>query len=127
MDSEQLDRSVKNANDPEPKTAVLLGQESLLVCAVEFILKDWRVVRISSEESYQELLKNIEAVNPSVVIIQQDEQAFDVQLLMQLLQDCPGLKVITVNPENNSIQVYNKQRVWIKEAADLLSIVEGAC
>ncbi len=64
-------------------------------------------------------------VKPDVVIICQEDCAGDMPLSMQLLQGRPGLKVITVSLENNSVEVYNKQKVWVNEVADLLSVVEG--
>ena len=44
---------------------------------------------------------------------------------MQLLQDHPGIKVITINLENNSMEVYSKRKVWVKETADLISVMDS--
>jgi hypothetical protein len=119
---------LKEADDGIRKTVVLLGKESLLGSAVEFLLspeKDWKIERVSNEQEYDRMFQDIKKLDPSIVILYQSEQSCDAQLLVQLLDECQGLKVITVSLESNSIQVYNKQRVWIKNANDLLSLVEG--
>jgi hypothetical protein len=108
------------------KVIVLLGEDTLLGSAIEILLaprKDWQVVKMQTD-IVPSMIHNIEMLAPSAVIVFQHERIGGTKMLMQLLEDCPGLKVITVSMDENSIQVYHNQMIWVKEAADLLSAVE---
>jgi hypothetical protein len=43
---------------------------------------------------------------------------------MQLIKDIPSLRVITVNLENNSMEVFSKQKILVKDVTDLMTIFE---
>ncbi len=110
------------------KTVILWGREDLLGRGVEFFLStrsEWEVIRVSDKQGVDFLTQEVERVKPDVVILYQGNCAEDMPVPMRLLQACPGLKVITVSLENNSVEVYSKQKVWLKEVADLLSVVVG--
>jgi hypothetical protein len=110
------------------KTIVLLGSESLLGHSVEFLLsteKTWQIDRISGHQNFNKLLQDVKKASPSIVILCQTFGGNNARLLTSLLKDHPGLKVITINPRNNLLEIYSKKRVWIKDASDFISIVEG--
>ena len=117
------------ANDTDEKTVLVLGKENLLGSVVELLLdtvKSWKVIRLTEADSKEISVGDIKKLHPKIVILCQNEQPIKIELLMQLLDECSGLRVITVGLENNSIQVYNKQRAWIKYPSDFLSIVDGS-
>jgi len=111
------------------KTIVLWGREDLLSSSVELFLtaqKGWRVVSISNEENFEALILAVGKVHPDVVIIQQGDRSSNSYPLMKLIQDHPGLRVITVNLNDNLMEVYSKQNILVKSASDLISVVEAA-
>ncbi len=110
------------------KTVLLWGREDLLSSSVEFFLASknrWEVISLCNKDGTDALLKAVDSIQPNVVIIHLGEHDDPEKLPMALFQTFPALKVITVSLENNSVQIYNKQRVWIKDAADLLLAVEA--
>jgi len=110
------------------KTVVIWGREDILSSSVELFLttiKGWNVVSISNEEGFDALILAVETIDPEVVILHQGEHTIPTHLPMQLLQDHPGIKVITINLENNSMEVYSKRKVWVKETADLISVMDS--
>jgi len=110
------------------KTIIVWGQEDLLSTSVELLLmtqKEWNVVSVSDEEKLDVLIKTVDKVKPDVVIIPQWNHADSSNLPTILLQDYPGLKVITVSANNNSMEVYSKQDIFISSASDLISAVEA--
>jgi hypothetical protein len=128
MKLQKLDDPTCKVKIPDTKKIILLGHEGLLGHSVELLLlmrTAWQVVKISDNQSFNKLLQNVKNANPHVVILYQAQHASDRRLLMRLLCDCPGLKVITVSPDNNFMEVYTKQTLWLREAGDLLSAVEG--
>jgi hypothetical protein len=109
------------------RIVVLLGDGTLLGSAIEILLApktNWKVIRLSTDVAPGSLIRKIEQIAPHAVIVFQHERIGGTPFLINLLENCPDLKVITVSLENNSIQIYNNQRVWVKGAADLLSAVE---
>jgi DNA-binding NarL/FixJ family response regulator len=120
--------SGKDNKDVKPKTTILWGREDFLANGVEFFLnnqKDWEVIRLTDKRGEESLLREVQRVKPDVVIIHQGDSATDSVLPLQLMQECPTLMVITVNLETNSVEVYNRKKVLVKEVADLLTIVES--
>ena len=110
------------------KTVILWGREDMLGRGVELFLnarKEWEVIRISDKNNIDLLFRTIEQKKPDVVIIYEGDYSGDIHLPMQLMQARPELMVLTVSLESNSMEVYNKKKVWVKEVSDLLSVVEG--
>jgi hypothetical protein len=113
------------------RIAILWGRDDVLSRAVELILasnKSWEVITIRDTHSLEELQKTVEDLDPKVIIINQGENKSctdEVKSLpLHLIQKQPGLKVITMNLDTNTAEVYNKQQVYIKEICDLLNTVE---
>jgi DNA-binding NarL/FixJ family response regulator len=107
---------------------ILWGREDVLGHAVELFLntcKEWEVIRISDKRSSEDLIQQVEKANPNVVILYQGDCASQTDLPMRLMQDHPGLKVIMVSLENNSMEMYHRQKIYIKEVSDLLAFVES--
>ena len=110
------------------KTIVLWGREDLLSSSVELFLtnqKGWEVISISNEESFNALLEAVDKMHPDVVIIHQGDRSTNSSLPMQLIQDYPGLRVITMSLQDNLMEVYSKQNILVKAASDLISVVES--
>ncbi len=118
----------EHKDDVDKRTAVLWGREELLVDALERLLfyqSDWQVVRFSSDWDDATLLYELKRVVPDVLIVSESVLATDGDRLIQVVEECPRLKIITINLENNLISIYHKQTLSIKEASDLLEIVEA--
>ncbi len=110
------------------KTVILWGREDPLGRGVEYFLanrKGWEVIRITDTADTDNLFEAVEKVKPDCIILYQGDCASETDLPAQLMKECPKLKVIVVSLENNSLEVYNKQKVWVKDVSDLFSIVEA--
>ena len=111
------------------KTIVLWGREDLLNSSVKIFLaaqEGWRVISIPEEEKFEALIVTVAKVHPDVVIIQQRDRSINSYPLMKLIQDHPGLRVITVSLKDNLMEVYSKQDILIESASDFISVVEAA-
>jgi hypothetical protein len=110
------------------KSVVLWGHENLLGYSVEFLLNTRNcldLVRISKDLGVDVLIEQVEKIHPDVVVIYEMNSSDNASLPMRLMKNQVWLKVILVNLENNTVEVFNKQMVQINEGSDLLSIVEG--
>jgi hypothetical protein len=111
----------------EPKTVVLWGSEDILISSVESILssnKEWEVISLSNKVDIDALIQVVETTHANIIIMQQTGKSDPIFIPMQLLKDIPSLRVITVNLENNSMEVFSKQKILVKDVTDLMSIFE---
>jgi len=128
MDLNKSENFLEDENIMKSKMVLVWGQDDLLSWAVNFFLttrKDWDVVSLSSERGIDFLIQEVETLNPDVVIVYQTKCVNSARLLMQLLYTRPELTMITVSPQENSIEVYSKKKVYVQEVSDLISVVDG--
>jgi DNA-binding NarL/FixJ family response regulator len=109
------------------KMIVLWGREDLMVSSFKYYLaskKDWQVVSLSKKESFEVLDLAVKKTDPDFVIIRLGEYNITTLFPMQLIQEHPSMKVITVRLENNSMEVYGKNTKEIKKATDLIAVLD---
>jgi predicted nuclease of predicted toxin-antitoxin system len=117
----------KDAGQSLSRKAVIWGPDDLLAQAMEFFLKaedTWQVIRISADQSLEDLFEQIKRNQPDVIILHTGNCGGNTSLAIQLLQDFPNLRVITTSLEDNQMQVYSKYSIRVRNASDLLSIIE---
>jgi len=127
MRSRDLEILEKETVVMKTKTFILWGREDSLGEGAEFFLasrKEWEVIHITDHFDANFLYQEVERLNPDVVIIHQGDCAEITEVPAILMKDRPNLKVITVSLENNAVQVYSKQQVWVNNISDLFSIVD---
>jgi len=122
----RLDRRLKVIT--KAKMVVVWGREDLLSSSIEYFLatkEDWKVVSISNKEDLDALILAVETTHPDIVIILQGDHNGLTNLPLQLLQDHPAIKVITISLENNAMEVYSKQKIMVKQVSDLITVIEN--
>ena len=111
-----------------PRVLVISRCESLLGIAVESLVaneKEWMVLRTFEGENTRDLIEKINQVNPSIVIIPQDDPEIGDQFLVRMLQgNDEGRKVISLSLQENLLEVHSKRTVQITSTQDIVSEVE---
>lgn len=110
------------------KKIVLWGREDLLIASVGSLLASkygWEVVSISNTGDVDALVLAVDTIHADTVIIHRQEYHVPISLLIQLLEDLSSLRVIIVGLENNAMEVFNKQTIYVKETSDLISVLEN--
>ncbi|MBK8418022.1 hypothetical protein [Candidatus Villigracilis saccharophilus] len=110
------------------RKVIVWGQDDLLSWAVNFFLtarKDWEVLSFSSDLGIDFLIRQVEDLRPDVVVVYQTKCVNSARMLMQLFYTRPELTMITVDPQENTMEVYNKKQILVKRVSDLISVVEG--
>lgn len=132
MELEKLFTQLKKQLEVEGKTAslwtaVLWGREDLLGGAVEALLDgldNWRTIRIFDERGIDTLTREKGRLNPDLLVVNQENIVRDIQPLLRLIRGFPDLRIITINPENNLIEIYDRHLRQIREITDLLSVID---
>jgi len=124
----ELKRQIDEDEIPSSsKSAILWGREDLLGRAIESILNathTWQVINLLGNHDAKLLACEVEKANPKIVFVNQGDSTDEFPPPLHLIQSFPDLKIIVINLDNNLVEVYKKQRIWIKEASELLSIVD---
>ena len=110
------------------KMIVIWGRGDILSSSIELFLAakaDWKVVSVSNKEDLDALILAVETTQPDIVIIHRGCLDDRTNLSLQFLQDHPAIKVITINLENNAMDVYSKQKIMVKQASDLIAVIES--
>ena len=128
MDIKKLERQLNDGKEPAaPRIAILWGHADLLGEAIESILtaaRNWQVIKVLDNQDVEVLIQEVEKTHPEIVIINQGHCAHSFPVPIHLIEDFPKLRVITINPDNNLVEIYNKQEICIEEASDLLSVID---
>jgi len=112
----------------DAKMVVVWGNENILSTSIQCLLAnktDWKVVSVSNLEDFESLIHHAENDLSDIVIIHQESLGESCLLPLQLLQDHSDLRVITISLENNVMDIYNKQSLLVKEASDLITVIEN--
>ena len=106
------------------KKVVLWRRKDLLGDVMESFLNtqnDWDIINVTEDEPAKFFIEQVEKNKPDVVVIYEGAYVSITPLPALLMQACPTLRVITVNFENNSLEVFDKQKIQIEKASDLFS------
>jgi len=109
------------------KKIVFWGRADLLDSSVESILASlvgWEVVCVSNKAGIKALNMAVKKAIPEIIIIRIEKDHTTPIFPMQLINDHPGIKVITLGFDNNSMEVYSKKTILIKQVSDLISVFE---
>lgn len=110
------------------KKIVIWGCDDILSSSIELFLaakEDWQVISIKDIEGVNSLKLALETNRPDIVIVHQAYHNSSNNLPMQILQDYPATKVITISLEDNLMEIFSRQNVLVKQASDLIAVIEN--
>lgn len=128
MDACFLHNDRRSKTVTKSKMIVIWGSEDVLSSSIKHFLTakaDWKVVSISNIEDLDAMILSVDTTQPEIVIIYQGCHNDSVDLLLQLLQSHPTIKVIMISLEDNLMDVYSKQKKLVRQASDLISVIEN--
>ena len=110
-----------NMKPVHTRRAIIWGQGDLLSRTIGFLLGAntvWDVSEVSCAGRVEDLFRDIERVNPEVVILCHGKVDDNPDLPPKLARNHPDLRVVSVGAENNNVQVYNQYNVVLQSASD---------
>ncbi len=108
---------------------ILWGREDVISQGVEIILRtnnDFMVSRVVEIDSADGLFHAVQTHSVDVVILNPGQQLFDPLLPLKLMKRFPGIKVITLDLECSSVEVYGQKKVMMRKVSDLIDLVGNA-
>ncbi len=128
MRVENLQAKDRQTDPNSTRTIILWGPDGLLTWYMNYLLggkSNCQVIRLYDEVDTTRLLHEIEKLHPNIVIVYQEQEQATTILPRQILAVRPEVKVITVNLENNFLEVQNQQKIRIRTLADFLAVIES--
>lgn len=109
-----------------------MARRKVLVLENEFLLNAGLRSLLSKEEDLEvmaakftgqtEIFQIIDTFQPDVVVME-EELVENGGMLVTSMKGHPNLKAIVVHWENNQIEIYESQKVVIRELQDFLSVI----
>jgi DNA-binding NarL/FixJ family response regulator len=118
---------LKSKTDVKSKKIIVWGKDDLLNWSVMSFLsaqKDWEVISLLNEKDCAALILDAKTIHPDVIIIRHLNGDKNACQPAQILSNYPDITVITVNPNDNSMEIYNKKHICIQKTSDLISAIE---
>ncbi len=110
------------------KMIIVWSKEDLLGLSIEYLIsanEDWKVVSISNKKDFEKLLQSTKDIQQDIFVVYQSCRDHPTNLLPQLLQNYPAIRIIAVSLDTNTMEVYSKQKIMVKQASDLIAVIEG--
>lgn len=107
---------------------LLLSDASVLDLTIEGLLGQNVIMEVVAPElNLDDTLHRIRTFAPDVIVANEARQRRDAALLFQhIVDDMPGVRLITLNTTETSISIYEGGTYAIRAAADLLDAVQLA-
>lgn len=110
------------------KIIVIWGNQNILRNSIERILAnrvEWSVVSVTNQRDLECSLRWANEQHTEVVVVLEGCHNDPDQLPLWLLNEPQTTKVIAVSLEDNLIDVYSKQKVYYRQASDLVDLIEA--
>jgi DNA-binding NarL/FixJ family response regulator len=102
---------------------LVLYSESLMAQGVEAMLRKLSPLdTVGVDINQPDAVEQARAAQPDAVVVDVSELRGPCQaLFLLLLDEFPALRIICLLPEGNAVDVFRKQRVYIRRAQDLIA------
>jgi chemotaxis response regulator CheB len=106
---------------------LVLGDGSLLGSGIRDLLSreaDLEIVD-RADDGTSPLIEQISCMGADVVVVDGMSDPAHRTRILSVLERCPDLRVVVVDADTNRVRIYERHRVIIRQAADLVDIVRG--
>jgi DNA-binding NarL/FixJ family response regulator len=105
---------------------LIIDNRSIMGAGIETLLSDTRHLQIigTAPQDENDLVNDVWQYSPDVIILSNQSQLTDPARLMTLLKRYRSFRLIVVNEDDNSMEVYEKRRVVARQRSDLATAVQ---
>lgn len=100
----------------------ILADRSLFSQGLDSLLRRANTIEVVGITGEEEALDEIKALKPDVVLIRMS-RADSGPILSRLLSEVPGVRVVSVNLDENVATIYTSQRFLVTRAEDFVEIL----
>jgi hypothetical protein len=114
---------VPPTTDVAKRRVLVLYSGSLIAQGVGAMLRNLSLVETAAIDIEEpDALERARATQPDVVVVDMSELRGPCQgLFLGLLEEFPTLRVVCLRPEGDTVDVFDKQRVCVRKAQDLIA------
>ena len=105
---------------------LILSDQSLFRLGVENLLRRETALEVvGCETDIDQALACMKELVPDVVLVNDADPSYDsTSVVMRLLEEGAGTKIIRLNLQNNTIYIYRGEQRVIKEVKDLVEAIK---
>lgn len=110
------------------KLIVIWGIDNILSTYLEGLLagkEDWKVIHIANQRDLDAFAHELSDPRYQIIFIGMGSHAGLQKLALAFIQAHQDIRVIMISYDSNCLDVYNKQHFDIKDAAELISVIEN--
>jgi len=109
--------------EPAEHRVLVLYSGSLIAQGVGAMLRKLSLVETAAIDIEEpDALERARATQPDVIVVDMSELRGPCQeLFLDLLDEFPTLRVVCLRPEGDTVDVFQKQRVYVRQAQDLIA------
>jgi hypothetical protein len=85
------------------------------------------VIKLLGNPDARALTWEVERLHPEILIINQGHCIDGFPAPLNIMESFPKLIIITIHPDNNLVEIFNKRKIQINEVSDLLSVIDLCC
>ena len=113
--------------DEAQKFIVILGTVDILNVYIHTFLSQvqgWEIITLPGLAELDDFIRrNTPANLDTFIIVHNEKQHSLCDIQVHLLQEQPQLKMVVINPEDNAVEIYCKQKTLLNDVSDLVSII----
>jgi hypothetical protein len=114
--------------EKDPRYIVVLGTVDILNAYLHAFLakiEGWEILNLQGLAELDDFIRRHDQAPPDTFIVIHDEKQHCLcDLQMRLLQEQSRLKMVVINSEDNTVEIYRKQKILLKKVSDLVSLIE---
>jgi hypothetical protein len=113
----------RTGKEPAEHRVLVLYSGSLIAQGVGAMLRELSLVETAAIDIEEpEALERARATQPNVVVVDMSELRGPCQaVFLDLLDEFPTLRVVCLRPEGDTVDVFHKQRVHVRQTQDLIA------
>jgi DNA-binding NarL/FixJ family response regulator len=108
------------------RRVLIIRSNQLLASGVESLLlqKNNMIVKSAALDDEKSIWAEIRAFRPDVLILDESLVALDTPALLSLIQDFSNLRIVVVDIRANTLHIYDKRDVFVKQADDVIKVIQ---
>lgn len=127
VDVSSQDRGRKMITEKTQKSIVVIGTVDILNAYIHTSLsrvQGWEIITLPGLAELDDFIqRKPSALLETFIIVHNEKEHCLCDLQMHLLQEQPQLKMVVINPEDNTVELYCKQKTLLNDVSDLVSII----
>ena len=107
------------------KKVLVVHSDLMLGAGIENLLAREKDILVMGTSVTTNMSSDIDKFRPNVIVLDETLSFEDLGRVFDLLKDCPELRVMVINLQDNRVNIYNKREISISQSTDLVYAIKN--